>query len=468
MKSNTDLDTKIRGMLDQLDEATPTPPPFDTLQAHGPSSRPRMLMAAAAAIVVVGGAGLVAVNDRGTQPVPPAASPVVPAGAGFHFETPTVVMDAASIEVIAADRSWVPTDDVVVDGDPGMPNESGSLELSWHDNGIEQRINLYFQSDGTDWWVNEIRTYDGQAGGQWIEPPAEGEYFRSPLGTSFVGDLDLPNLRITGMTLEAFRRPAVCDNPTDPVALLADYPVINSSDGGFGASFQMIDTATCTPLPVAPYRFDYTVDDPTIVAINPDEPIDGYPEIKTRVGLTLLEPGATTVHATARNAADEIVSTATMDITVRPAPVDDSSGDTTPPPSTVEPGATESDTAEQSDLDDQISYRIGNLTERLDSLDYVITGTQTSIDAPTVTTIALGSTVDGRTIVIKMGSGTPLQPENHNRVPITVLAQDDLEVRGQLISNSGWTFEILAERAADDGPLPSSDELQQILYSLDP
>ena len=465
MNSTTDLDTKIHKMLDHLDRAAPAPPRFDNLQPRRATNQPRFVAVAAAAIMIAGVGGLIAVNNRSNEPIQPAAQPpTAPVADGFSFETPTVKMDAASIEVITADRSWVPTDDLDVNSDPGMPNEYTTLELTWHDNAVEQRISLYFQSDGIDWWINEIGTYDGQAQGEWTEPAVTGQYARTPLGTPFVGDLVVPNLRIENMTLEAFRRPAICDNPTQPIALLADYPVIDSNVGGYGATFQMIDTATCTPLAVAPYEFDYTVDDPAIVAIQPNELIDGYPEIKTRVGLTFLQPGTTTVRATASDDTGAIISTAAMNITVHPAPIDDAPIDTMAPPDTVV------DT-EQSDLAAQIDYRIGSLAEqlaagRLATLDYTITSTQTATEAPT--TIVLESITDDRTVVIRMGDGTPLQPENHDRVSITIVDTNDLQVRGQLASNSGWTFEVLAERSTSDGPLPTPDELQEILYSLDP
>lgn len=470
MNSTTDLDTKIHKMLDQLDRAAPTPPKFEDLQPRRATSQPRFVAVAAAAITIAGVGGLIAVNNRSNEPIQPAAQPpAAPIAVGFSFETPTVKLDASSIEVITDDRSWAPTGDVVVNSDPGMPNEYTTLELTWHENAVEQRVSLYFQSDGIDWWINEIGTFDGHTQGEWAEPAITGQYARTPLGTPFVGNLVVPNLRIENVTLEAFRRPAICDNPTQPIALLADYPVIDSNVGGYGATFQMIDTATCTPLAVAPYEFDYTVDDATIVAIDPDEPLAGYPEIKTRVGLNLLQPGATTVRATASDDTGAIISSATMNITVHPAPLDNTPLDTTAPPVAIQTDTV--DDTEQSDLAAEIERRIAILTEQLATeqlatLDYTITSTQTATDAPT--TIVLDSNTDNRTIVIKMSDGTPLQPENHDRVPITIVNTNDLQVRGQLASNSGWTFEVLAERSTSDGPLPTPDELQEILYSLDP
>ena len=47
--------------------------------------------------------------------------------------------------------------------------------------GVEMRLNIYFASDGHDWWANEIRTYNGKSPGDWIE--YTGTFFRTPLGT---------------------------------------------------------------------------------------------------------------------------------------------------------------------------------------------------------------------------------------------------------------------------------------------
>jgi hypothetical protein len=85
-----------------------------------------------------------------------------------------------------------------------------------------------------------------------------------------------------------------------------------------------------------------------------------------------------------------------------------------------------------------------------------------------LTTITAESDNDGRTIVITMTPGTPLQPENHNRVPIIIDEQSELQIRGHVDSNSGWKFEITAGRSPDDEPLPTADQLQEILYALDP
>jgi hypothetical protein len=52
------------------------------------------------------------------------------------------------------------------------------------------RTNFYFTLTDTEWWVNEIRTYNGKSGtdADWVY--YYGEFFRSPIGTTFSGDFD--------------------------------------------------------------------------------------------------------------------------------------------------------------------------------------------------------------------------------------------------------------------------------------
>ncbi len=53
---------------------------------------------------------------------------------------------------------------------------------------------MYFGSDGTDWWVDEIRTYDGYDPGEWVF--AYGPFFQTPLGEAYEGDIQVDLLGI--------------------------------------------------------------------------------------------------------------------------------------------------------------------------------------------------------------------------------------------------------------------------------
>lgn len=176
-----------------------------------------------------------------------------------RLATSTVNVDAEEIVVLLEDREVRAP--VVADGiegplqvhsDPGTWNEYTTLELTWFEDQQEHRINFYVQSDGIDWWVDEIRTYDGNDNPEWIT--TEGEYFRTPLGEAYRGDFEIDHLRITGLTLEVFPRPSVCDTESSGVAIVPQMLTIDGVLGsdeavtGYTATFRIVDTETCTPL----------------------------------------------------------------------------------------------------------------------------------------------------------------------------------------------------------------------------
>lgn len=302
-----------------------------------------LLPAAAVVLVAVGG---VALAQRTTPDVPasvPAAEPDT-SGAPFSFETPTVRLSADSIEVVNGDQVSIPAA-VAVHSDPGT-SEFTSLELSWSDAGAERRLFIMFASDSAEWWASEIRTTD-QAG-EWVTTPEGQRWFTSPLGKAWTGDVDLPNLRISGLTIEAFLRPAPCDTPTSPIAVVSAYPTIEGSPGdGFAGRIDLIDTSTCTPIDPTPYTFTAVVDDPSIVtslsagpsiasemttvpgvppaptttvlddsAAAQYDPETGAPVPFGRFDLILVQPGSTTVRVTVTDASGAVIGTVAIPITV--------------------------------------------------------------------------------------------------------------------------------------------------------
>lgn len=349
------LESRLASGLDRIATATPVREPgsFDPDNvpiAVDDGHRPRrtgVLLVAAAAVLAATVTGLVAIANRTGDPaasdVTEGPTAAAPAGHRFQFVTPTVRLDADTVEVITPSGTFVPTADVTVEGDPGMPDEYTTLELTWHER-VEQRINIYFASDGTTWWVSEIRTYDGRDPGDWFEPITTGRMFERPLGTAYTGDIDLPNLHVTGMTLQAFVAPSACQASTGPLAVIADFPKIDgfTPNGGFGATFQIVDTATCTPLPVGDYTFRYTVDDPAVAVITETEPLGEelpdptastapvdaatsttrvpFAAIKARVGLSFPGTGATTLHVTVTDPSGTVIGTVAVPITVKAAP----------------------------------------------------------------------------------------------------------------------------------------------------
>lgn len=82
--------------------------------------------------------------------------------------------------------------EIDVHGDPGSPDYT-TLELVWNENDREMRFNIYFAADAKSWWAEEMRTYDGQVDGDWLR--YTGPFFKSPIGQTFHGDVDLINDR---------------------------------------------------------------------------------------------------------------------------------------------------------------------------------------------------------------------------------------------------------------------------------
>lgn len=117
---------------------------------------------------------------------------------GTNEQTGSAVRWATEYARLTADDFYIMADGVkylanvgaiVVKSDPGSPTYC-TLELIWHEYGNEMRLFIYFKADETHWWACEIRTYDGQSPySDWIY--YTGEFFKSDLGSPFVGDINL-------------------------------------------------------------------------------------------------------------------------------------------------------------------------------------------------------------------------------------------------------------------------------------
>lgn len=101
------------------------------------------------------------------------------------WETETVQLEADDFFLTIGGRVFRAIPDkhtlVSVHSDPGNLGYT-TLEVSWQEQGVEMRLYLYFHSDGERWWVNEIRTYNGNIPGDWLYYRAG--YLSSNLGSA--------------------------------------------------------------------------------------------------------------------------------------------------------------------------------------------------------------------------------------------------------------------------------------------
>lgn len=151
------------------------------------------------------------------------------------------------------------------------------------------------------------------------------------------------------------------------------------------------------------------------------------------------------------------VATSTPDTSVTMAPPD-TSETTAPTPVPEGPMA---------DLFQQVAYRVSSGEERLAALGFP--NNEYVIDEDGVTTVTASDPTrpNERIITIVMTPGAVLQPEDHSRTPVTVVEQASSLIRVENHSNNGWTFSVEAVDTGG-GPLPTLDQLQELIYSIDP
>jgi hypothetical protein len=130
----------------------------------------------------------------------PSDSPVAPEvslDTSIVWDSGSVRLEAEAFELRAADKVFTGVGPTEVDSDPGDPTYR-TLEIEWFEQDVEQRMNIYFAADEADWWVTEIRTYDGFPQGEWIyyasEPEPLDVMFRTPRGATFEADLRLEGI----------------------------------------------------------------------------------------------------------------------------------------------------------------------------------------------------------------------------------------------------------------------------------
>ena len=155
-----------------------------------------VLVAVGALLVVALGSGMLGVGGTST-------TGLGSNGNAVHWRTDVVAFTARDFWIDAnGKRFTADVADVSVTSDPGNATYR-TLEVTWHEHGVEMRLNLYFAGDATTSWVSEIRTYDGRPAGKWVT--WEGTWFQAPNGGASSGDLDLTSdgvtLHIAGLTL---------------------------------------------------------------------------------------------------------------------------------------------------------------------------------------------------------------------------------------------------------------------------
>jgi len=153
--------------------------------------------------VAMGGSGGLTSGNAGASSGPSCV------GQPVAWHTSTVSLQADAFWILADGQCYTSKNAVVqVHSDPGWPTYT-TLELIWTELGREMRFFIYFKANTSNWWSEEMRTYDGQQPySDWLY--YYGGFFQSPIGQAFRGDVDLSNaaqdairgrLHLGGLTL---------------------------------------------------------------------------------------------------------------------------------------------------------------------------------------------------------------------------------------------------------------------------
>lgn len=133
-------------------------------------------------------------------PVPTIA--VIPVNA-ISWETPNVSLKADNFNILIHNlstnekkyffgKSSDMVSNVTLHSEPGNKSYT-TLEAAWHENGVEMKMNMYFNVKKGRWHLYEIRTYDGKDPANWVfygelsdKTTCGDELCGTPLGSPFV------------------------------------------------------------------------------------------------------------------------------------------------------------------------------------------------------------------------------------------------------------------------------------------
>ncbi len=205
--------------------------------------------------------------------------------------------------------------------------EKSNLRLEGNRDRVPVLVEFDFESDGTDWWASEIRTSFGESGTDWLRET--GEFFRSPLGTTFTGDLMLDHLTMTELEVLAFKKPVACLVPKHALAVGFNEPYATIYTG-FNIDYwrepattelllRLFDSASCTPSDIDGLDVEVNVVDPTVFGF--DEIIDHEEVGVFGLQLDVKRAGGTRIEVLVRDSDGLVVAELTF--TAQSHPVSD-------------------------------------------------------------------------------------------------------------------------------------------------
>ena len=128
-------------------------------------------------------------------------------GWSLDYSTSVVMLRANAISIDSNGTLHTAPTDGMIDLHSNPPSgtlpDRTTLEMIWQEAAVIVKLNIYFDTDGTDWWVSQLKHKDDQiiAGDDWVE--YNRELFRCPVGQAYVSDVTLePDAAPASITFE--------------------------------------------------------------------------------------------------------------------------------------------------------------------------------------------------------------------------------------------------------------------------
>lgn len=112
----------------------------------------------------------------------------------ISWKTDTVQLSATDFYIVVDGKTFIPNESVMINSDPGNSKYT-TLEITWFENSIEMRMNLYFAADKKTWWVSEVRVYDGNKKANWIT--LKKQIFKTAIKASLVGSTQGSSIKVS-------------------------------------------------------------------------------------------------------------------------------------------------------------------------------------------------------------------------------------------------------------------------------
>ena len=210
-------------------------------------------------------------------------------GSTVRWKTDVVSLECADFYIVANGQTFnAAVDQVDVHSDPGDESYC-TLELTWQESGVEMRLNMYFRADGSKWWADEIRTYNGQVEGDWIY--YTGPSFETNLGEAFTGSIEILNesptsrIHFGNLNLQAFLSPGTPQPVTEVTLNKWETTLIK------GSSEQLV--ATVLPPDAANPDVAWSSTDNSIASVSTSGLVSAVDNGTATITVTTLDQGFT-------------------------------------------------------------------------------------------------------------------------------------------------------------------------------